>query len=122
MAQGDYILLSGSFAGTGQSASAPVFGSFNISIWGTPLTGTGTSGSFNGTVALERSLDGGTTWIPVATDGTGTQAIYTTAVAVAGQEPQHAAYRFDCTTYVSGTINYLLTKVAPISGGYVWPV
>ena len=109
------IRLSGTFTGTGQSVSAVVFGPFNAVLWGTPLSGTGVAGSFSGTVQLERSLDNGTTWVVVATDGTGTQAIYTTSISVAGMEPEQGAlYRFDCTGYVSGTINYRLSQVGDI--------
>jgi hypothetical protein len=107
--------ISGSFTATGQSASAVVFGPFNAVLWGTPLSGTGVSGTFSGTVQIERSMDGGTTWVVVSTDGTGTQAIYTSPVSVAGMEPENGVlYRFDCTIYTSGTINYRLSQVGDI--------
>lgn len=110
------VRISGTFTGTGQSATGVVFGAFNVVIWGTPLGGAGVSGTFSGTVQLERSMDGGTTWVVVATDGTGTQAVYTTPVSVAGMEPEDGIlYRFDCTTYTSGTINYRLSQVGDIA-------
>lgn len=110
------VRISGSFSTTGQSATAVVFGAFNAVIWGTPLGGAGVSGSFSGTVQIERSMDAGTTWVVVATDGTGTQAIYTTPVSLAGMEAENGVlYRFDCTAYTSGTINYRLSQVGDIA-------
>lgn len=110
------IRISGDFTGTGQSATAVVFGAFNAVLWGTPLGGAGLAGTFSGTVQIERSMDNGTTWVVVATDGTGTLAVYTTPVSVAGLEPEPGVlYRFDCTTYTSGTINYRLSQVADIA-------
>lgn len=109
------IRIQGTFGSTGQSASAVVYGGFNAAIWGTPLVG-GLSGSFSGTIIIERSLDGGTTWIGASTDGTGTVASYTTAVSVYGVETEDGVmYRFDCTVWGSGTINYRLSQVGDIS-------
>jgi hypothetical protein len=89
------------FAATGQSATAKVFGTFNIAIWGT----------FVGTVALERTLDG-TNWVAVATDGTGSAASYTSAVSVTGLEVEsEVSYRFNCTAYSSGTIHCRLSQI-----------
>jgi len=113
------VRISGTFTATGQSAAAVVFGPFNIAIWGTPLV-SGLSGAFSGTIALERSLDGGTTWIVASTDGTGTAASYTVAVSLAGVEPEQGVqYRFDCTAYASGTINYRLSQVGDFAIQYV---
>lgn len=110
------VRISGTFTTTGQSSTAVVFGAFNAVLWGTPLGGAGLAGSFSGTVQIERSLDGGTTWVVVATDGTGTLAVYTTPVSVAGLEPEDGVlYRFDCTQYTSGTINYRLSQIGDIA-------
>lgn len=90
------------FTGTGQSATAKVFGPFNIAIWGT----------FGGTVALERALDG-TNFVAVATDGTGTPADYTSPVSVTGLEVEsEVTYRFNCTAFTSGTIHCRLSQIA----------
>lgn len=106
------VILSGTFAATGQSANGIVIGSFNVSLWGTPLGSAGEAGTFSGTVNVERSLDNGTTWIPASTDGTGTQAIYTGPISVTGFEPEDGSlYRFNCTAYSSGTINYRLSQI-----------
>jgi hypothetical protein len=105
------VLGAGSFTGTGQSQSFPVYGYFNFSMWGTPQNADGTSGSFTGSVAVERSLDGGQTFIPVATDGTGTAAVYSAPVSVVGEETEpNALYRFNCTSYSGGTINCQISQ------------
>ncbi len=89
------------FGSTGQSASATVYGPFNIAIWGT----------FVGTVALERALDG-TNFVAVATDGTGTAASYTSPVSVTGVEVESGVtYRFNCTAWSSGTIHCRLSQI-----------
>lgn len=99
---GAVVKLSGSFVGTGQSGSITVFGPFNIALWGV----------FSGTVNLERALDG-TNFVAVATDGTGTAASYTAPVSVTGVEVESAVlYRFNCTAFTSGTINYRLSQIA----------
>lgn len=111
-------LISGTFTGTGQSKSAFVYGPFNFSVWGTPLNGDGTADTYSGTVELERSFDGGTTWLAVAEDGTGTPASYTTIVSLVGKETESAVlYRVNCTAYSSGTINYRLSQSWPP----IWP-
>ena len=100
MSQG-LVLRTGTFSGTGQSPSAFVWGLFNVSIWGT----------FVATVQVERSLDGGTTWIVVAADGIGTPAAYTSSISLTGDEiEQGTSYRLNCTAYTSGTINYRISS------------
>ena len=66
--------LSAIFTATGVSASALVFGPFVVMVWGTPLGGEGVPATFSGSVRVERSLDDGTTWLPVSTDASGTPA------------------------------------------------
>ncbi len=95
-------LSSGSFAATGQSAPVVLYGDFNVSLWG----------AFVGTVALERSFDGGTTWLPVSS-AAGTAASWTAPVSTTWTEPEHnVAYRLNCTAYTSGTINYRLSQAS----------
>lgn len=63
-------------------------------------------GTFVGTVRLEKSFDGGTTWIPASLDTSGTPASYTGPVSVTGFEGEKGMYyRANCTAYTSGTIN-----------------
>ena len=88
-----------------------VYGFFNFALWGSPINADGTSGAFSGTVALERSLDGGRTFIPVAPDGLGTPAVYTTTVSLVGEETQpNVLYRANCTSYSSGTISWQISQ------------
>ncbi len=95
------LITDPAFGATGQSGNAKVFGPFNIAIWGT----------FVGTVALERTLDG-TNWIAVATDGLGTAASYTAPVSVTGVEVEaEVSYRFNCTAYTSGTAHCRLSQI-----------
>lgn len=88
--------LSGSFASTSNSASQLVFGNFSLTL----------AGTFSATVVLQKSPDGGTTWVPASTDGTGTDNSYTSPVAVAGaEEAAPSLYRLSCT-YTSGTVDW----------------
>lgn len=67
-------------------------GGFNLSIWGT----------FAATVHLQRSFNGGATWLDVAT--------YTAPVEDVGNEPVGALYRAGVKTggFTSGTVNVRL--------------
>jgi hypothetical protein len=102
-------VVSGSFTGTGKSSCFLVWGNFNVVIYGSSPP----NGTWNGTVQLERSFDGGTTWIVAGVGGSGAQAVYSTPnqdVSVIGYEPEKGvAYRLDCTAYTSGTINYRMS-------------
>ncbi len=96
------LITDPAFGATGQSGNAKVFGPFNIAIWGT----------FVGTVALERTLDG-TNYIAVATDGIGTAASFTSPVSITGVEVEaEVSYRFNCTAYTSGTIHARLSQIS----------
>lgn len=99
-------LVSGTFGATGQSSSFVVPASrdldskFNLSIWGT----------FSATVTLQRSFDGGTTWLDCYDQG-GNVASYTAAFSGVVSEPERGViYRLSCGTYASGTVNYRLSK------------
>lgn len=94
-------IIDGSFAAAGQSLP---FGipqnrvDFNISVWGT----------FSGTVVVERSFDGGTTWIPKWPD-----AVYSISspVTFSDSEPEEGVrYRLNCTSFSSGQINYRVSQ------------
>ena len=68
----------GAFTVTGAGVSALLFRSFNVSIWGT----------FVGTVALERSFDGCTTWLNCTkTDGTANSFTAAASGAVKSRSP-----------------------------------
>lgn len=97
-------VISGSFSATGQSASSPVFGFASVLIEGGA-----------GTVAIERSYDAGVNWHVISTDAAGTAASFTPASDVAFngrifEAETQVLYRFNCTAYTSGTINYRLAN------------
>lgn len=105
-------VVTGTFTAAGQSASFSFWGPFNVVIYGS----NGPNGNWNATVRLERSFDGGTTWVVCGIGGAGQQAIWNTAnqdvSVVAGEPERGVAYRLNCTAYTSGTINYRLSGSA----------
>lgn len=91
-------------------------------ITGTDTTAifTGAAINYSGTVQLERSFDGGNTWIVCNVGGTGTLAQWATGtpVSIVASEPEkQVLYRLNCIAYTSGTINYRIstTGVAALS-------
>ena len=107
-------VVSGTFTGTGVSASFMPLGTFNMIIGGSG----GPNGNWSATVRLERSFDEGTTWYVCGDPGgTNGQAVYSTANVdvsrVAGEPERGVLYRLNCSAYTSGTINYRLSQ----SGG-----
>lgn len=93
----------------GQTIPAAFFREFNVLLWWTS--------SFNGTVQLERSFDGGATYQVVSEDNAGTLAVYSGAGATAlslnviAFEPEYGVlYRWNCTAYSAGTANYRLSQ------------
>lgn len=99
-------VIAGTFTATGQSASfAPAVdargtngGAFNVTL----------SGTFVGTVKLQRSFDNGTTWHDLTAAGTAIAA-FTTAVSEVWVEPEAGVnFRLNCTAYTSGTVTYRL--------------
>lgn len=94
-------LLTGAFAGTGPSAGIQIGGKFNVALWGT----------FTATLQLERTFDRGTTWIPCGIDAAGTSAAYTAGLSAVVEEIEDAVlYRWNCTAYTSGTVNYRVSQ------------
>lgn len=104
-------VVSGSFAGTttGQSNSFLCWGPFNVVIYGSG----GPNGNWNGTVRLERSFDGGATWVVCGIGGDGTQASWNTnnqdVSVIVGEPEKGVLYRLNCTVHTSGTINYRMS-------------
>lgn len=115
-------VLSGTFAAAGQSGNlgavgmtrrdqfstaekddntATFYGGFNVAIWGT----------FVATVTVERSFDGGTTWVPVAATAGGSALSHTAPTSYSLQEVERdVLYRLNCTAYTSGTVNYRVSQ------------
>jgi len=93
-------VVTGSFTATGAGSDFSVYGVFNIAVWGT----------FDATAVLQKTFDGGTTWIGVLSPYTGTAVSITASGALQFAEcEQGVSYRLDCSTYVSGTMNYRLS-------------
>jgi hypothetical protein len=96
----------------------------------TAATFTGAAITWSGTVNLERSFDGGATWI-VCNIGSGTLAQWTggtvAPVSITFGEPEkNVLYRFNAIAYTSGTINYRVSQtggaveslaIGPLTGG-----
>lgn len=94
--------VSGSFSATGSStAFSPIPGrGFNLSVWGT----------FVGTVIVERSFDSGTTWLPLTASGVSLFNFVAPASEIT-EEPEYGVqYRFRCSAFGSGTINYRISQ------------
>jgi hypothetical protein len=94
--------VTGTFTATGQSATfvAPsaLSGEFNVSL----------SGTWVGTVKLERSFDNASTWIVVSKPDL-TDASFTAHASFSVKEPEPGVrYRLNCTAYTSGTVTYRL--------------
>ncbi len=93
------------FVGTGVTGAVEISGPFNLVIYGSA----GPNGSWAGTVRLERSFDGGTTWVVAGVGGGGQQASWNTGTDlsfVVGEPERGVLYRLNCTSWVSGTINW----------------
>jgi hypothetical protein len=93
-------VASGALTSVSAGAQFAPTGVFNISVWGT----------FVGTAVIQRSFDGGTTWISL-TDVAGTANAYTAPFSLMADEPEiGVAYRINCTAYTSGTINWRFSQ------------
>lgn len=72
------------------------WGWFNFTVYGT----------FSGTVVLEKSFDGGVTWVGTQIPFTTTAVSTTTVKSFQVFEPERGVlYRSNCTAYSSGTAN-----------------
>lgn len=100
------LVTQGAAASTGTSAATVFLGGFNLAM----------SGTFTGTVVIEKSYDGGTTWITVSQDVAGTPASYVLAwtaqsinLTLCEVEPA-VAWRVRCSARTSGTLTYRLSQ------------
>jgi hypothetical protein len=101
-------VLTGQFAISGVSQVSPIFqciGAFNIAAGGA----SGPNGVWGGSIQIERSFDGGTTWYVCMIGGT-TPAIYSTAntdiSVVVGEPERGVCYRLHAPTITGGVVNY----------------
>jgi hypothetical protein len=89
---------------------------------------TGAGITYAGTVQVERSFDGGYTWV-LANIGAGTLAQFGAGTPISltfGEPERNVLYRLNCTAYSSGQINYRISQtggaaeslaIGPLSGG-----
>ena len=90
---------------------------------------TGAATTFSASVQIERSFDGGATWIVCNVGASGTLAQYTAGTPVSltfGEPEKDVLYRLNCYAYTSGTINYRISEtggatealaIGPLTGG-----
>jgi hypothetical protein len=102
-----------------------------ITVTGADNAATFTGGliTFNATIQLERSFDGGATWIVANLGSAGALAQWTTGpISLTFGEPERQTlYRFNCIAYAAqGTINYRISQtggaaeslaIGPLTGG-----
>ena len=106
-------VVEGVFTAPGQSEAYGFYGSFNVCLGGVGGSNTGWTGS----VRLEWSFDGGTTWFIAGVGGGGQQAIYTSGfdvgfVASAGAE-KGLLFRLNCTALSVGQLAYRMSQTSP---------
>jgi hypothetical protein len=92
--------VTGTFNGLGTSLTLTprAMRSFNFSLWGT----------FVATIILERSFDGGTTWLPLRMPPAYS---FNCPLSDTFQDGEYGnQYRFRCSSYTSGTINYRISQ------------
>lgn len=96
----------GTLGAVGTSPPVVLYGSFNISLWGT----------FSGSVQLERSFDGGVTWLPVSASSGGTVLAWTAPVSLTWPEIEHQVlYHLNCTALTAGTVNFRLSQSSDLA-------
>lgn len=86
-------LVEGTFQGPGVSESVYLHRKFNVSL----------SGTFSASLDLQRSFDGGVTWLSVAR--------FTQPMEGMGEEAEtYVFYRLSCTDHASGVVSYRLSQ------------
>lgn len=98
--------VTGSFVATGSSAAfAPSNvgdgpATMNLAVWGV----------FVGTVIVQKSFDGGTTWIQTTANGVATHSLTTPAAETDAEWESNVLWRMTCSAFTSGTINYRISQ------------
>jgi hypothetical protein len=91
--------VAGSFTSSTTSPFWGFYGWFGLAVWG----------SFSATIALTKSYDGGTTFIPATYPQTNVLVSITAPIGVILFEPERGVlYQLSCT-YVSGTVGYRMS-------------
>lgn len=100
------LIVTGNFSAVGTSTPTVIRGEFNFSVWGT----------WAGQVQLERSFDGGTTWILCRNpDGSSVSFISSPATGASLSvfwreiEPD-VLYRVNAVSFTSGAVNYRISQ------------
>ena len=101
-------VLTGSLAGVAVTPGVQMWGAFNVAIW------TSSFAASTGSVQLEKSFDGGVTWLICGVGGAGQQALYPNvgSLAIVVCEPEAGvAYRLNCTALSDGgPMNYRISS------------
>ncbi len=77
---------------------------------------TGAAIVYSGTIQVERSFDGGATWLVCNVGGQGLMAQYSAGTPINNSFPEwemQVLYRLNCTVYGSGTMNYRMSQTGP---------
>jgi hypothetical protein len=83
----------GVFTSDGSSMRVSLYGKYNLLI----------TGSFAATIAIERSFDGGASFIELQR--------FTSPTQLVGEEPEsNIIYRLTCSTFASGAASYRLSR------------
>ena len=93
-------VVTGAFTATGVSPFWAFYGYFNVSVWGT----------FSATTTVQRSFDGGNTWLPGKFPFTPTAVSLTEVDSIMLFETERGVlYQLSCA-YVSGTVNWRMSS------------
>lgn len=93
------LVVTGTFTGTGLSPFYAFYGPFNVSVWGT----------FSGTILLQRSFDGGTTFLTRTDTPLGSGSFTAEASFGISECEAGVLYLLNCSAFVSGTVNYRMS-------------
>lgn len=96
-------VATGNFVALGNGTPIEILGDFNFALWGV----------FVGTVVLECSYDGGTTWLASLFKFTLTAIQLVSVAATSSSESEPGVlYRVRCSAFTSGTINWRISSGA----------
>jgi hypothetical protein len=94
-------VATGTLASVAAGAGVMIMGPFNATLVGT---------TFTGSVNLERSFDGGATYMICGIDASGSPATYTTDASLVVNEPEPGVwYRFNMTARSAGSMAWRIS-------------
>lgn len=92
--------INGTISAQGPTPSIKIYKGGNFAIWGT----------FSAVVKIESSYDNGANWLVVSKNTNGDEAAFSAPVNLSFDEPERdVLYRLNCTSFVSGPINYRIS-------------